>query len=62
MLRSRAPAVNAVITKRANEKLGIGIFQKAGESDIYITSIAPDSPFAGTALKVGMKIESKVPR
>ena len=42
-----------------DSKLGIGITQKAGEiNNIHVTSIAPGSMFAGTPLKVGMRIQT----
>ena len=51
--------VTVVVTKPSiDAKLGIGVFQKTGELEIKVTSIAPDSLFAGTELMVGMKIET----
>ena len=42
-----------------DSKLGIGITQRAGEiNNIHVTSIAPGSTFAGTPLKVGMRIQT----
>jgi len=51
--------VNLVVTKPSKDtKLGLGIGQERGSTSVFITTISQTSLFKGTALKVGMIIET----
>ena len=56
---SNQKEVTVVAAKPSRDSvLGLGLTKKEGELDILVSYIAPDGAFAGTELKVGMRVEA----